>query len=551
MAIYGHANIKHELMGISALLSILLVFKQASARSCFLHPTPLFLKQGSRTTRSTPTRSTTTTTFSRIRATKTSLSSTNTQNESQSQSTLNPRYLAAQALTQRKKQKDLDAVSRLESTQAFLNSSQRDKAFARNLVSTTSRRLGQIDSVLSQCCNTYPPKGKQGAIVQACLRIGAAQLLFLDTPAFAAVKETIDVLKNRGFHVPKPMVSFSNAVLRRVEREGVELLQETDVCDNISDFLKGEFRNLYGEEDTEKIVGQLLDENAHHFVDLTLKDGDISVQDVIDSFEADDDERFDSVSPLSNGSIRIGKGPNAGAISNWPLYEEGAWWVQDVSSTLPAIALTKALHSKFGETHNKHHVVDMCAAPGGKTAQLLSAGFRVTAIEANARRSRRLLENLQRLQFGEDQCHVVVSPGQEWLPKDNGEDLQVAGILVDVPCSATGTGNKRPDVLRKDGDLGNLLDTQEILANHCADNILQSGGVMVYATCSLLAMESEDQVHKLLKRGTMKTLPFTKGEIPGFDDAIDANGWLRVLPGVLGGELRQCDGFFVARLEKV
>ena len=96
MAIYGHANIKHELMGISALLSILLVFKQASARSCFLHPTPLFLKQGSRTTRSTPTRSTTTTTFSRIRATKTSLSSTNTQNESQSQSTLNPRYLAAQ-----------------------------------------------------------------------------------------------------------------------------------------------------------------------------------------------------------------------------------------------------------------------------------------------------------------------------------------------------------------------------------------------------------------------------------------------------------------------
>jgi 16S rRNA (cytosine967-C5)-methyltransferase len=106
----------------------------------------------------------------------------------------------------------------------------------------------------------------------------------------------------------------------------------------------------------------------------------------------------------------------------------------------------------------------------------------------------------------------------------------VAEILVDVPCSATGTVNKRPDVLRKDGDLGNLLDTQEILANHCADNILQSGGVMVDATCSLLARESEDQVHKLLTRGAMKTLPFAEGEIPGFDDAIDANGWLRVLP---------------------
>ena len=196
-------------------------------------------------------------------------------------------------------------------------------------------------------------------------------------------------------------------------------------------------------------------------------------------------------------------------------------------------------------------MVDMCAAPGGKTSQLLSAGFQVTAIEANARRSRRLLENLERLRFGEDQCEVVVSPGQEWTPEENDEGLGVSGILVDVPCSATGTGNKRPDVLRKDDDLGNLLETQEILANHCADNVLLSGGIMVYATCSLLARESEDQVQKLLQRGTMKTLPFGKDEIPGFEHAIDENGWLRVLPGVLDGELKQCDGFFVARLEKL
>ena len=138
--------------------------------------------------------------------------------------------------------------------------------------------------------------------------------------------------------------------------------------------------------------------------------------------------------------------------------------------------------------------------------------------------------------------------GQEWNPE---EGTEIAGVLVDVPCSATGTGNKRPDVLRKDGDLGNLIETQSMLANHCADNILESGGIMVYATCSLLKRESEDQVQALLSRGTMKTLPFTKGEIRGFDDAIDENGWLRVLPGVLDGELKQCDGFFVARLEKL
>jgi len=459
---------------------------------------------------------------------------------------LTSRHLAIQALTPKKKNTDLDAVSRLEGTNTFLNSAQRDKAFARNLVSTTSRRMGQIDAVLAQCCETYPPKGKHGGLLQACLRVGTAQLLFLDTPAFAAVKETIDVLKDKSFKVPTPMVKFGNAVLRRVDREGRDMLKETDICDNISDYLKGEFRTLYGEENTSKIVEQLLDERAHHYVDLS-PNSRVSVDEIIANFENDENEKFASVVLLPNGSLRIEKGPNAGAISSWPMYDEGAWWVQDVSSTLPAIALEKALERKYGAAQNLN-VVDCCAAPGGKTAQLLSAGFTVTAVEGNARRSRRLLENLDRLQFGTDDCKVIVSMGQEWKPE---EGTEIAGVLVDVPCSATGTGNKRPDVLRKDGDLGNLVETQTMLANHCADNILESGGIMVYATCSLLKKESEDQVQALLSKGTMKTLPFTKGEICGFDDAIDENGWLRVLPGVLDGELKQCDGFFVARLEKL
>jgi 16S rRNA (cytosine967-C5)-methyltransferase len=459
---------------------------------------------------------------------------------------LTPRHLAIQALNPKKKNTDLDAVSRLESTNIFLDSTQRDKAFARNLVSTTSRRMGQIDAVLAQCCATYPPKGKHGGILQACLRVGTAQLLFLDTPAFAAVKETIDVLKDKSFKVPTPMVKFANAVLRRVDREGRGMLEKTDICDNISDFLKVEFRSLYGEENTSKIVEQLLDDNAHRFVDLS-PNSRVPADEIIAYFENDEDEKFASVVLLPNGSLRIEKGPNAGAISSWPMYDEGAWWVQDVASTLPAIALTLALERKYGFA-NILNVVDCCAAPGGKTAQLLSAGFTVTAVEANARRSRRLLENLDRLQFGADHCKVIVAMGQEWSPE---EGTEIAGVLVDVPCSATGTGNKRPDVLRKDGDLGNLIETQSMLANHCADNILDSGGIMVYATCSLLKSESEDQVQALLSRGTMKTLPFTKGEICGFDDAIDENGWLRVLPGVLDGELKQCDGFFVARLEKL
>ena len=254
---------------------------------------------------------------------------------------------------------------------------------------------------------------------------------------------------------------------------------------------------------------------------------------------------------LPHGSIRVGDNV-AGAVSDWPLYEQGSWWVQDASAALPGLALYNALRSMGDE--NKMHVVDLCAAPGGKTAQLVSLGFgHVSAVEKSPRRSRRLVENLERLGM-QDRCNVCVADGTEWLP---AQDEKIAGVLVDVPCSATGTGSKRPDVLRRDENLGNLLEVQEKLANHCADQILAPGGIMVYATCSLLKQESELQVEKLIGRGKngncaiLETVPFTPGEIPGFDDAIDENGWLRVLPGMLSGSLSSCDGFFVARLKRI
>jgi 16S rRNA (cytosine967-C5)-methyltransferase len=191
-------------------------------------------------------------------------------------------------------------------------------------------------------------------------------------------------------------------------------------------------------------------------------------------------------------------------------------------------------------------VVDVCAAPGGKTAQLLSAGFkRVTAIESNIRRSKKLRENLDRLKL-HDACDVIVADGQSWLPQNNNI---ISGILVDVPCSSTGTGARHGSVLRKTNDLEELIGVQQRLANHCAD-ILSPNGILVYSTCSLLKQESEDQIEKLLMRGDLETVPFLKDEITGFDDAIDSRGWIRVLPGVLGGDLSKSDGFFVARLRK-
>ena len=429
------------------------------------------------------------------------------------------------------------------------------------------------------------------------------------------------------------MIKFVNAVLRAITRKSKhELLTKHAKPNlNIAKWLIDDWETNWGVQETKLISDQLMKEP---FIDLSVKafyfdykndNNDIqkkqqieleriqyqllddyisdknskqeahnqpSMEEMNKSFRKNDeleskiqinDKHKESVIEtvlLPHGIIRTKH--FRGAINSWPLYNEGLWWVQDAASALPALALCNGLRQKFQSSSNylsKLHVVDMCSAPGGKCAQLLSAGIgHVTAIEANKRRSKRLLENLNRLKFTTDQYTVVVANGQDWFPnyahKEEGsqhartfQDNVVSGVLVDVPCSATGTGSKRPDVLRKDPtDLDELLLTQEALANHCADVILEKGGIMVYATCSLLKRESEDQVKKLIWRGhqqqkqssktnvrkvgKMETLPFLPGEIPGFDDAIDENGWLRVLPGLLNGELKSCDGFFVARLIK-
>jgi len=436
-------------------------------------------------------------------------------------------------------------------------------------VATVERRLGQIDKVLKCCIEKYPPKkGKHSHIIQATLRIGVAQLLFLQTPPFAANKETVQVLRMYPNNppVPEPMIKFVNGVLRKLSRpssadnneteeEEAELVgqvllrEKTSPRDNIAPWLLKRWRKDWGEEKTNLMCKEIMppdDSLATSRIDLSTKyslghvsgaDGNEELQSLMSNLGED------SIL-LPQGSIRVGLSLK-GDVKSWPEYDDGTWWVQDASSTLPALVLTNALLDKYPpEELLDTHVVDMCSAPGGKTSQLLCAGFgRVTAIEASPRRSRRLVENLSRLGLI-DKCEIVVEEGQNWMPGDQ----HVHGILVDVPCSATGTGARRPDVLRRGGDIKELLETQEMLATHCADNILDAGGIMVYATCSMLKAESENQVKKLIEKGTVKTMPIQGHEVPGFEDAIDDNGWLRVLPGNLEGDLSSTDGFFVARL---
>lgn len=456
------------------------------------------------------------------------------------------------------------ATQSLESNTQYTSLEPRDRAFARLLVATVERRLGQIDKVLASVVKKYPPKkGKHSHAIQATLRTGVAQLLFLQTPPHAAIKETVQSLRMKP-PVPEPMIKFVNGVLRNLSRPpdqdidemlGQQLLKEkTSSQDNIAPWLLTQLKKDWGGKKTKLICDEMMPSDESMVtprIDLStihslgaasgIEEDNIKLQSLMASLGED------SIS-LPQGSIRVGPSLR-GDVKDWPEYDEGTWWVQDASSTLPALVLTGALKDKYaGDDSSNLHVVDMCAAPGGKTSQLLTAGFGcVTAIEASARRSKRLIENLKRLGL-EEKCQVVVEVGQNWVP--TGEEQSVHGMLVDVPCSATGTGARRPDVLRKGSDMKDLLKTQEILANHCADNILDVDGILVYATCSILKEESEYQVEKLIERGNVETLPIQPHEVPGFEDAIDDRGWLRVLPGVLEGSLRATDGFFVAKLVK-
>jgi len=495
-----------------------------------------------------------------LQATSTSSTERSTAGSKPKQIKPTARYVAISALA--KASDGSFATRELEQSSHYQSLDPRDKAFARLLVATVERRLGQIDIILKSCISKYPPKkGKHSNIIQATLRVGVSQLVFLDTKPFAAIKETVQVLRIHRPKVPEPMIKFVNGVLRNLSRPpkedtdevmlGQKLVKErTSSQDNIAPWLLKQWQKDWGVEKTKLIFDEMIpsdDSLVNSRIDLSTIyslgniNGNSDHKDKLQSLLAD---LGDDCTLLPQGSIRVGSSLK-GDVKLWPGYENGVWWVQDASSTLPALVLTSALYDKHKDDISDLHVVDMCSAPGGKTSQLLSAGYRqVSAIEANPRRSRRLAENLERLGML-DKCEVVVEEGQNWKPSD-----AVHGILVDVPCSATGTGSRRPDVLRRTDNLAELLSIQETLANHCADNILNVGGIMVYATCSIIKEESEDQIHKLVERGNVETLPIQPHEVPGFENAIDDNGWLRVLPGVLEGELQSTDGFFVARLTR-
>jgi 16S rRNA (cytosine967-C5)-methyltransferase len=385
----------------------------------------------------------------------------------------------------------------------------RDRAFARLLVTTVLRRLGQIDALLDQ----FMRARSKTIRVHNLLRLGAAQLLFLDTPAHAAVAETV-VLASAPHDFAKGLI---NAVLRRMAREGKERLARQDAARlNTPDWLWQSWTAAYGEPVARAVA------KAH----LTEPSLDLSVKSDPEGWAA----RLGG-EHLYGASVRR---PAGGAIEDLPGYDAGAWWVQDAAAALPARLL--------GNVHGRT-VIDLCAAPGGKTAQLAAADADVIAVELSDRRAGRLRSNLARLQLG---AQVELADALAWRPP-----RPASHVLLDAPCTATGTIRRHPDIAwhKTPADVTRMAELQARLLE-AAVAMLAPGGVMVYASCSLQPEEGPEVIEQGLAAGLpVARMPIEASELDGLPVDLTEEGDVRTLPCHLPGR-GGLDGFFIARLRR-
>ena len=383
-----------------------------------------------------------------------------------------------------------------------------DAALARAIALATFRRLGQIRRVLADRLDKGLPVGKPRLF--SLLATGTAQILDLAVPDHAAVDLAVRLAK--ADHRTAGFAGMVNAVLRRVAREREAILAATEpLRDNTPDWLARRWVSAYGPERAAEIARAHLSSAP---IDLTLRN------------EGEGQawaERL-GATLLPTGSLRMP--PDGAAIPDLPGFGEAAWWVQDAAAAIPA----RLLGVGEGE-----RVLDLCAAPGGKTMQLASRGANVTALDRSAPRLERLRDNLARLGLTAE-IAVGDATAYQAEPFD--------AVLLDAPCSATGTIRRHPDVAwtKDESDIVRLAQLQTRLLDRAA-TLVRPGGRLVYCTCSLERAEGEAQIAAFLARNTrFARVPLRPEEVGGRADLIDGEGDLRTLPS------QGLDGFFAGRL---
>ncbi len=384
----------------------------------------------------------------------------------------------------------------------------RDRALANRLLNTTLRRQGHLDLVMAELLERGLPK-RSGSL-EAVLRLSLAQLLFLpDLGAHSAIFLGVEAVKQD----PKArhLIGLVNAVLRRAQGSAprfwalpLPLLFPKE--------LREGWTARFGNEAVERF-GQALLEGAS--LDLTVKTVD---PDLLVALNAE---------PFIADTVRVRDRDRP--VAALPGYKEGSWWVQDAATAVPARLMSLPRGGR---------VLDLCAAPGGKTAQLIKYGFNVTALDIEPQRLQRLSGNLERLGYG---AETVTADGITFEP-----EARFDGVLLDAPCSATGIFRRHPEVLwraNERGRQGRVRLQRQLLTN--AARCLKPGGVLVYCVCSLEKEEGEGQSDWIRQAmPELESFPIERAEVEGLEEALQPEGTLRLHPGLVLGPL---DGFFVAR----
>lgn len=397
----------------------------------------------------------------------------------------------------------------------------KDASFANMLVLTALRRLVFLKKVLKQYAKKKLPE--KAAFAEYVLFLGLTEILFMDTPDYAIINSWVDIAKRK---TDKYVAGFVNAVLRKACADREELKKH-----DFGEFFTSEFYRIldhaYGKKTVSKIQAASLKEPP---LDITVKSSPKIWA-----------EKLSGVL-LPTGSIRL---KNSGKISEIEGFESGEWWVQDAAAALPVKCLGKISGLK---------VLDMCAAPGGKTAQLINEGANVTSLDISESRLKKLRDNMLRLRFNEPQ--TICADGIEYLQNYKGEAFDI--ILLDAPCSATGTLRRHPEIvhIKNTTDIEKQVKLQQALLNAAA-NALKKDGVLLYCVCSITKAEGENQIQKFLEDNPLfKLCPLNAEDIcendntSKIEEIFTKEGYIRTLPFHMS-EYGGLDSFFIAKLRKV
>ena len=401
--------------------------------------------------------------------------------------------------------------NKIDNIQSNSHTHEDDSAFVMMLTATALRKMVYIKSILKTLVTKK--LSKQNIVGQCALILGAVELMYMNTPDYAVINSYVNLVKAKS---DKYVAGFVNAVLRKIAKQ-----KNIFINADRGDFFPQEFKSLlkksYSSKDVEKIE---------------VASQKIPYLDISCISEESAKKLGGKKMPL--GSLRI---EAKGKINELPDYEKGTWWVQDFSSSL-AVKMLDDIRGK--------KVLELCAAPGGKSAQLLTRGAEVTCLDVSENRLEILKENLQRLNLKPKK--IICEDGLDYLAKTN-EKYEI--IVLDAPCSATGTLRRHPEVvhIKTVRDVLSQSKLQKDFLDRI-DNVLLPEGILLYCTCSLCKEEGEKQINRFLKENETYKVVRLDEKIPeNLKQLVTKEGYIRVLPNYLD-DFGGADGFFVACLKK-